>query len=91
MAELFCVRCLYTTMTDFEKVQIPPQSKDDSDWETDRLKLQYGKYFRNREQFEFFCMLPLSTDEQRKQFFDRWLEIEKSNKAIDEKNCEPKK
>lgn len=73
-------------MTDFAKVEIPPQNKDDLDWERDYLKLKYGKYFKNREQFDFFCMLPLSTEEQRAKFMDRWLELEKANREADEKN-----
>ena len=79
------VLLLIKTMTDFADCELPPQNLEDFRHERETLRLKYGKYFKNNEQFDFFCMLPLSTEEQRTKFMNRWLELERANKSADQK------
>lgn len=54
---------------------VPPQSFDDAAFEQQRLLMKFGQYFPSKEQFEYFAMLPLSSDEQRYNILKRVSEI----------------
>lgn len=69
-----------TSRHQFEDLPVPPQGFDDAQYERSRLQLKYGKRFPNREQFEYFCMLPLSTDNQRESFIQRVTELEREER-----------
>ena len=46
------------------QVQPPPETLEKWEDEMEVARTQWGKYFKNNEEFELFAMLPL-TDEQR--------------------------
>jgi len=69
-------------------VPVPPQSFDDATYEQQRLMMKFGQYFPSKEQFEYFAMLPLSSDEQRYNILKRVSDIKHEEQKFDIKQRE---
>jgi hypothetical protein len=50
--------------------------------------MKFGQYFPSKEQFEYFAMLPLSSDEQRYNILKRVSDIKHEEQKFDIKQRE---
>jgi hypothetical protein len=50
--------------------------------------MKFGQYFPSKEQFEYFAMLPLSSDEQRYNILKRVSDIQQEEQKYNTKQCE---
>jgi hypothetical protein len=67
--------------TRFMNAPLAPSTPAELDRLVQSLKLRYAHLFKNDEQFEFFCMLPLD-EEQREDLIQKMLNPNKKRRGL---------